>query len=567
MLITPRTAPARATHTLLQQGVPSILAPLYAARGVTDKHQLDTRLTALLPPDQLLHAAEAARLLADAIAAQRRILIVADYDCDGATACAIALRALRMMGALNLSYLVPDRFRYGYGLTPAIVDLARPLKPDILITVDNGIASFDGIARARQYGITTLITDHHLPAATLPEADLIVNPNQPGCPFPSKALAGCGVIYYVMLALRAELRRRGHFSQGREPNLGTLLDLVALGTVADVVPLDHNNRILVAQGLARIRANRLQPGLRALFAVAGRQPERATTFDLGFAAGPRLNAAGRLDDMRLGIECLLTDDPAAALNAAQTLDRLNRERRSIEQDMQQTALLMLQDLDPGHSAGISLFEEDWHQGVIGIVAGRLKERYHRPTIAFARADGGLIKGSGRSIEGLHMRDALDLIATRHSGLLLTFGGHAMAAGLTLREPDFPRFTAIWQDTCAELLDPAALAQRIETDGPLPPSACNLDTAYLLQSQVWGQNFPSPRFNDRFTIHSQRLLKDRHLKLQLISDHSSQPLEAICFDHPETMPPRVHAVYRLDPNEYNGTTRLQLLVEHLQPAGD
>ena len=565
MQITARRANTRAVETLTAHGAHPLLARLYAARGVRHAQELDERLSALLPPDALLGADAAARLLADAIAAQTRILIVADYDCDGATACAIALRALRAMGAQHLDYIVPDRQRHGYGLSPAIVELAAARQPGLLITVDNGIASFEGIAQARSRGIATLITDHHLPADTLPEADVIVNPNQPGCPFPSKALAGCGVIFYVMLALRAELRRRGHFRQQTEPNLADLLDLVALGTVADVVPLDHNNRILVAQGLKRIRAGRMQPGLRALFAIAGRAPERASTFDLGFAAGPRLNAAGRLDDMRLGIECLLTDDAAAALNLARALDQHNRARRDIEQAMQERAEARLQDFDPGKSLAISLFEADWHQGVIGIVAGRLRERYHRPALAFARAEGGLIKGSGRSIAGLHMRDALDLVAKRHPDLILTFGGHAMAAGLTLREADHARFSRIWQETCAELLPAEALQARIETDGSLEDGWRSLDTAYLLDAQVWGQNFPAPRFADRFTIARQRLLKERHLKLQLIATGETQPLDAICFNHAQTMPEQVDVVYRLDANEYNGQTRLQLMVEHLQAA--
>ena len=397
----------------------------------------------MLPPALLTHAAKAAVLLADAIEAQARILIVADYDCDGATACAIGIRALRAMASdsgAHIDYLVPNRFTYGYGLTPGIVDLAATMTPDLIVTVDNGIASIEGVARANELGIATLITDHHLPADELPAAECIVNPNQPGCTFPSKHLAGVGVMFYVMLALRAELRQRGWFEgERKEPNLGALLDLVALGTVADVVKLDQNNRILVNQGLKRMREGKLTPGLRAIFRAAGRDPAKATSLDLGFIVGPRLNAAGRLADMSLGIEALITDDEGRALSIAQQLDALNRERKDIESGMQDQALIHLETLYTGDGAGVALFDPEWHQGVIGILASRIKDKLHRPVFAFAPGENGEIKGSGRSIPGLHLRDALDLISKRSPGLLLRFGGHAMAAGATMMEANFPRF--------------------------------------------------------------------------------------------------------------------------------
>jgi single-stranded-DNA-specific exonuclease len=559
--IAPRSSPVRAVQGLMDAGVHPLLARIYAARGVVRPSELDYTLKALLPPAALLGAAEAAQLLADAIEADARLLIVADYDCDGATACAVGMRALRAFGA-DVGYLVPNRFEYGYGLTPAIVELAARMQPDVLITVDNGIASVEGVAAARSYGMATVITDHHLPGAALPQADVIVNPNQPGCDFPSKALAGVGVMFYTMLALRAELRERGAFNGRNEPNLAELLDLVALGTVADVVNLDHNNRVLVSQGLARMRAGRVQPGLRALFAVAGREPERAATFDLGFALGPRLNAAGRMSDMSLGIECLITDDPARALNIAQQLDALNRERRAVEQDMQETALERLAGFDPGNTASASLFEPDWHQGVIGIVAGRLKEKLHRPVIAFARGNDGELKGSGRSISGLHLRDALDLVSKRHPELILRFGGHAMAAGLTIREADYALFAATFEEVVAALLDPADLARRIDTDGALESGWMSLDTARLIEQDIWGQGFAAPVFDDRFRVDNQRVLKDRHLKLQL-SKHGTR-YDAIQFNFADSAPADIHAAFRLASNEYNGVTKLQLMVEHFEP---
>ncbi len=557
-----RPIPLRSCEMLTQQGIHPLLARLYAARGVQDRSQIDYSLKALLAPETLSGAHDAAVMLADAIEADARLLIVADYDCDGATACAVGIRALRAMGA-QVSYLVPNRFEYGYGLTPEIVDLAAHAEPDIIITVDNGIASVDGVARANELGISVLVTDHHLPGDELPAADVIVNPNQPGCTFPSKAIAGCGVMFYVMLALRAELRSRGAFAGKDEPNLGNLLDLVALGTVADVVKLDHNNRVLVTQGMQRIRADRMVPGLRALFAAAAREPERANAFDLGFALGPRLNAAGRLSDMSLGIECLITDDFARAMSLAQQLDTMNRERREIEQGMQEEAEAQLAGIDVGESKSLALFHPDWHQGVIGIVASRIKERAHRPTIAFARGAEGELKGSGRSIPGLHLRDALDLVSKREPGLLIRFGGHAMAAGLTVREDDLERFRTQFEQAVTEMVEPSALTRTIETDGALEASLMNLNAAALMEAETWGQGFPQPVFSDCFEVRNQRLLKDKHLKLALVKDGTA--FDAIWFNRAEPLPARVTAAYRLDINEYQGVRRVQLMVEHAEAA--
>ena len=552
-----RPVPTRAALMLEQAGVHPLLARLYAARGIRSADELDHRLNALLPPSALTHADAAARLLADAIASRRRILIVADYDCDGATACAVGLRALRQLGA-SVDYLVPNRFATGYGLSPEVVRLALPFRPDLIVTVDNGIASVDGVAEARRHGIATLITDHHLPGPELPAADIIVNPNQAGCNFPSKAMAGVGVMFYVMLALRAELRRRGAFSADNEPNFAELLDLVALGTVADVVPLDRNNRVLVAQGLARIRSGRVQPGLRALLAIAGRDLATTSTFDLGFVAGPRINAAGRLADMSLGIEALITDDPARALNIAQQLDAINRERRAIEADMRDAADILLEDLDAENRASITLFDPDWHQGVIGILAGRVKDRLHRPTFAFARGNDGVVKGSGRSISGLHLRDALDLVAKRNPHLLLRFGGHAAAAGVTLAEDDVAEFEASFEDVCRQLIAPADLQRILATDGGLESGYRSIETARLLRGEVWGQALPAPLFADVFSVDNQKLLKDKHTKLTL--RQGKQRYEAIRFNHTEPAPANILAAYRLEINDWNGVASLQLMIE-------
>jgi single-stranded-DNA-specific exonuclease len=560
--IADRPVPTRARLTLEQAGVHPLLARLYAARGVAAADELDTRLAALLPPDTLKGAAAAARLLADAIAQGKKLLIVADYDCDGATACAVGIRALRLFGA-NVDYLVPDRFKLGYGLSPEVVRLAAPQKPDIIVTVDNGIASVEGVAEANRLGIATLITDHHLPGPELPAAAVIVNPNQPGCNFASRAIAGVGVMFYVMLALRAELRGRGAFADRPEPNLATLLDLVALGTVADVVPLDRNNRVLVSQGIARMREGRMQPGIRALFAVAGRDPRQASTFDLGFALGPRLNAAGRLADMALGIECLITDDAGRAMNIATELDTLNRERRSIEAGMQAGAETFIESIDAASRASLTLFDPDWHQGVVGILAGRVKERLHRPTFAFARGDDEQLKGSGRSIPGLHLRDALDLVAKRSPDLLLRFGGHAAAAGVTLLEERLNEFEQLFEEVASELLSPAQLARTLETDGPLETGYLSLASAQLLRNEIWGQGFPAPMFSDEFEVASQKLLKDKHLKLALRKGKARY--EAIRFNCADPAPARIRAAFRIDANEYMGIESLQLVIEHFEAA--
>ncbi len=553
----------RHAELLAQQGLHPVMARLMAARGLKEPAELATGLEALIRPEALTHVDHAAAFLADAIEAGKRLVIVADYDCDGATACAVGIRGLRALGA-RVDYIVPNRFEYGYGLTPEIVDLTvREKSPDIILTVDNGIASIAGVDEANRRGIPVVVTDHHLPAAELPAAAVIVNPNQPGCGFPSKNLAGVGVMFYTLLALRAELRRRGHFDAATQPRLDALLDLVALGTVADVVKLDANNRVLVAQGLKRIRAGRAHAGLAALFSVASRDIRRATPFDLGFAAGPRLNAAGRLADMSLGIECLLTDDTTRAWDIARQLEAINRERRDIEADMQETALASLEDVDPRDNATLTLFDPDWHQGVIGIVASRLKEKFYRPTITFAPAGDGTIKGSGRSIPGFHLRDALDLVYKRHPQLIEKFGGHAMAAGLSLREDDFDAFAQAFEQVGREWLTAADLEHVLETDGSLEPEYFSLDFIALLNEQVWGQGFAPPLFCDEFRVLNQRVLKERHLKLQLEKD--GRQFDAIWFNHADGLPARVRAAYRLDANEFNGRTSVQLMIEFAEAA--
>ncbi|MFI4941158.1 MAG: single-stranded-DNA-specific exonuclease RecJ [Burkholderiales bacterium] len=559
--IVTRPYPFRTSELLRQQGVHPVLARLYAARGLADTRELSIELTALFAPSGLLHINDAAIYLADAIAARKKLVIVADYDCDGATACAVALRGLRAMGA-QVDYIVPNRFEYGYGLTPEIVGLAVQEKsPDIIITVDNGIASVEGVAEANRRGIDVVVTDHHLPGDALPAARVIVNPNQPACGFPSKNLAGVGVMFYVLLALRAELRQRGAFDAQTQPKLDALLDLVALGTVADVVKLDANNRILVAQGLKRIRAGRMQAGIAALFRAAGREARRATPFDLGFAVGPRLNAAGRLADMSLGIECLTTDDPGRAWAIAQELDTINRERRGIEAEMQVTALAVLDNFSPKDSATISVFDASWHQGVIGIVASRLKDKYYRPTITFAPAGAGLIKGSGRSIAGFHLRDALDLVSKHAPTLIEKFGGHAMAAGLTIRADQFDAFAEAFEQVGRTWLDSRQLERVVETDGSLEDAYFTTQFIELIDAQVWGQGFAPPLFCDEFKVINQRILKERHLKLLLEKD--GRNYEAIWFGHADALPAKARVAYRLDANEYNGITRVQLMVEHAE----
>jgi single-stranded-DNA-specific exonuclease len=551
------------TQQLTDSGMPALLARIYAARGISSSSQLDTGLSRLLPFTQLKNAQQMAGLLADAIAANRKLLIVADYDADGATACAVGLRGLRSLGA-QVDFIVPNRFEYGYGLTPEIVRLAALSSPDIIVTVDNGIASVEGVAEARRLGIEVLVTDHHLPGDSLPDALCIVNPNQPGCTFPSKNLAGVGVMFYVLLALRAELRTRGAFTVKPEPNLGNLLDLVALGTVADVVKLDENNRILVQQGLLRMRAGRACAGITALLQVARKLPEQASAYEMGFIVGPRLNAAGRLEDMGLGIQCLLTDDANEADEIAARLDSLNQERRSIEADMQQAALVALENIDPTDGYSLALFDESWHQGVIGILASRLKDRFHRPVIAFARAQNGEIKGSGRSIPGLHLRDALDLVSKRHPHLILKFGGHAMAAGLSLREENFAEFQSAFEAVSQGLLTPADLTKILETDGALNAAEFSVEMARSLEQQVWGQGFPQPLFDGVFKVESQRVVGEKHLKLKLSS--SAGAFEAIHFFCADPMPASIRAVYSLGINDYNGKVNLQLIVRHWQAAG-
>jgi single-stranded-DNA-specific exonuclease len=548
---------------LRQGGVHPVLARIYAARGLTDVRELSSELAALSPPSGLKHIDAAAVFLADAIGAGKKMTIVADYDCDGATACATALRGLWAMGA-QVDYIVPDRVVHGYGLTPEIVELtAREKAPDIIITVDNGIASIDGVAAAKRRGIEVVVTDHHLPGDALPDARVIVNPNQPECGFPSKNLAGVGVVFYVLLALRAELRRRGVFDAQTQPKLDTLLDLVALGTVADVVKLDANNRILVAQGIKRMRAGRMHPGVAALFRVAGREARSASPFDLGFAVGPRLNAAGRLDDMSLGIECLTTDDEGRAWAIAQQLNEINLKRREIEAEMQDTALLHLDDFQPADSSTIAVFDEGWHQGVIGIVASRLKEKFFRPTITFAPGGEGWIKGSGRSIPGFHLRDALDLVSKRVPGLIDKFGGHAMAAGLTIRHEGFKSFSDAFEAVGRAWLTEAQLERVIETDGPLEDDYYSTQFIELMDGQVWGQGFAPPVFCDEFRVVSQRILKDRHLKLLL--ERNGRRYDAIWFGCVDALGDRARVAFRLDANEYNGVTKVQLLVEHAEPA--
>ena len=654
MKIIARQVPPRAAWALEQAGVHPLLARLFAARGVQSHDELDDGLARLLPPAGLKGIADAARLLADAIGQQQRICIVADYDCDGATACAVAVRGLRLLGAQHVEYLVPDRVVDGYGLTPAIARRVKERGADVLVTVDNGIASVDGVAEAKALGLTVLITDHHLPGETLPSADATVNPNQPGCGFESKSMAGVGVMFYVLLALRTELRERGVFDkppstagppqgasapsggsaahavasvgasaiagppqgasaplggsaahavasvgasasagppQGAsaplggsaahavatvvavrptQPRLEPLLPLVALGTVADVVRLDANNRRLVAQGLKRIRAGHAPAGITALFTAAGRKQHAATAFDFGFALGPRINAAGRLADMALGIECLLTDDPSHAAVLAAQLDAINRERRDIEGGMREQALLMAESLfaaDEAPPEAISVFDAEFHEGVVGIVASRIKDKLHRPTFVFAASGApgahGDLKGSGRSIAGFHLRDALDLVAKRHPGVLLKFGGHAMAAGCTLAAGQFEVFEQALAQVAREWLDAAALTRRIDTDGALAPEYCRADLVDSLHREVWGQGFAPPTFSEEVEVLSQRLVGEKHLSLKL--RHQGRPVDGIWFGHTDPLPAKVLLAFRLDVNEWKGERRVQFLVEGAQRA--
>ena len=565
MKIIARDIPPRAVWALEQAGVHPLLARLYAARGVSSKEDLDESLAKLLPPSTLLGIDRAAALLADAIAQDKRLCIVADYDCDGATACAVALRGLRLLGAKHVSYLVPDRVVDGYGLTAPISQRVKDQGADVLITVDNGIASMDGVAHAKRLGLQVLVTDHHLPAAELPNADVIVNPNQPGCPFESKSIAGVGVMFYVLLALRSELRTRGVFDAASQPKLDVLLPLVALGTVADVVKLDANNRRLVAQGLKRVRAGAMPVGLASLFVASGRVAAVATTFDFGFALGPRINAAGRLSDMTLGIECLVTDDPAQADTLAKTLDGINRERRVIEGDMREQAMNIVEGLfDEGDEPppAICVFDPDFHEGVVGIVASRIKDKLHRPSFVFAASAAPgkehELKGSGRSIPGFHLRDALDLVAKRYPGVLLRFGGHAMAAGCTIAEEHFDDFEQGLNEVAQEWLDEATLTRRLETDGPLAPEYRRVDLVDTLHKEVWGQGFAAPTFSEEVEVISQRLVGEKHLALKL--KHQGQPVDGIWFGHTDPLPAKVTIAFRLDADEWNGVRRVKFLIE-------
>jgi single-stranded-DNA-specific exonuclease len=570
----PRTAGAQ-----FSQSLHPVLQAIYAARGLRGDADTDLSLTGMLPPADMLNIDSAVQLLVACLREQKRILIVADFDADGATSCALSVLCLRAMGFQHVDYLVPNRFEYGYGLTPEIVQVALARAPQLLMTVDNGIASHAGITLARQHGIDVLVTDHHLPADTLPDANCILNPNQPGCRFGSKSLAGVGVVFYLMVALRAALRAQDWFAENKlpEPNMGSYLDLVALGTVADVVPLDQNNRRLVKQGLNNLRAGRARPGILALLDVAGRNPARINASDLGFAAGPRLNAAGRLDDMTRGIECLLCDDPVTARAYALELDGLNRDRRLIEQGMQQEALAHLQQLqlDASTRRSVCLYDSRWHQGVIGILASRIKDRLHRPVVIFADAgtdaDGeALIKGSARSIAGVHIRDLFDAVATHNPGLLTKFGGHAMAAGLSLRRDDFEAFALAVE---RELQDHAAehFTPQVFTDGVLDGNCMTLEFAQMLRDAgPWGQHFPEPLFDGKFGVVSVRVLSGKHLKLVLQVPGAKQIVDAIAFNQPaeiletaEQGAAAVRALYRLDVNEYNGNCSPQLLVERLE----
>ena len=570
MKIVARDIPPRSAWALEQAGIHPLLAQLYAARGVQSIQELDDGLARLIAPSEMRGTQEAATLLADAIAGDKKLCIVADYDCDGATACAVGIRGLKLLGARHVDYIVPDRVVDGYGLTSPISQRVKDSGADVLITVDNGIASFDGVATAKALGLQVLVTDHHLPAAlngqiVLPPADVIVNPNQPGCTFESKSIAGVGVMFYVLLALRAELRRRRVFDASNQPKLDALLPLVALGTVADVVKLDANNRRLVAQGLKRIRALSLPAGLASLFVAAGRSAPVATTFDFGFALGPRINAAGRLSDMTLGIECLLTDDAARGDELAKTLDGINRERREIEGHMREQAFAIAEGLfdeDEEPPAAICVFDPDFHEGVVGIVASRIKDKLHRPTFVFAASAAPgkehELKGSGRSIPGFHLRDALDLVAKRYPGVLLRFGGHAMAAGCTMAEEHFDDFEQGLNEVAQEWLDAATLTRRLDTDGPLKPEYRRIELVDALHKEVWGQGFAPPTFSEEVEVVSQRLVGEKHLALKL--KHQGQPVDGIWFGHTEPLPARVKLAFRLDADAWNGIRRVRFLVE-------
>ena len=552
-----------------------LLQRIYQSRGIDSQASLERRLNCLPEPQSMTGLDAATLRLVTAAQNQQSVLIVGDFDADGATSSALMVLGLRAMGFQGVDFLVPNRFDYGYGLTPEIVDLAAGKSPDLIITVDNGISSVEGVARANKLGIEVIVTDHHLPGSQLPDAVAIVNPNQQGCDFPSKNLAGVGVAFYLLIALRTELRQQQWFDQQQiaEPNLSQWLDLVALGTVADVVPLDQVNRALVHQGLLRIRSGHSRPGIQALLRIAGKNPARLVATDLGFALGPRLNAAGRLDDISLGIQCLLCDDPQQALHTAQALDELNQDRKSIETGMQQQALAIVEQLgleDKSMPAALCLFQPDWHQGVVGLLASRIKEKYHRPVVAFARGDNGELKGSSRSIPGLHIRDALDAVATQNPGLITKFGGHAMAAGLSLTEDKLAEFEQAFQQQVAELISEDDLQARLVTDGSLDAHQLSMHTAELLRDAgPWGQQFPEPCFQGDFHIVQQRIVGEKHLKLVLAPQNQPEiAIDAIWFNidtarWPNHQAEIVHCVYRLDINEFRGVENLQLMVQHLQ----
>lgn len=547
-----------AEQNLLAQGIDPLLARLYATRSVQNKQETEHNLTNLLPFHNIKNIQVASERLAEAIHHQDKILIVADYDADGATACALGIFGLQAMGA-KVDFLVPNRFEHGYGLTPQIAELAAQADTNLLVTVDNGIASLAGVQRAQQLGMDVLITDHHLPGEKLPDC-IIVNPNQPGDTFASKSLAGVGVVFYVLMALRQHLRRHGWFNpQHPEPNLAQWLDLVALGTVADVVPLDHNNRILVAQGLKRIRAGKMQIGVSALFSIAKRKPQQAHAMDLGFCIAPRLNAAGRLDDMNLGIACLICNDREQARDLAKQLDDLNHERRQIQRSMQNQATLQLAKINPADNYSIVAYNDNWHQGVVGILAGRLRENYHRPSIVFAPAEDGTLRGSGRSIPGLHLRDALDLVSKQQPELIQKFGGHSMAAGLSLLAANLPAFQQIFESICRQLINPVDLDHTFQTDGALDSQYLNLATAQLLNALVWGHNFPEPCFCNEFNVVSQQAVGTGHLKA--ILRHNNQEYEAMFFRCTIILPAYIRAVYRLIANEWRQKWELQLYIDY------
>ena len=583
-LFSQRPFSERTATWLEQSGLHPLLARLYAARGLQSPEELSLDLKQLLSPTEIKNCISTASLLANILEKEEPMLIVADYDCDGATACAVGVRGLRMLGGPKtpIQFLVPNRFTMGYGLTPEVVELAakQSPKPKYLITVDNGIASEAGVDRARELGMEVIVTDHHLPGDRLPKATAIINPNQPGCTFPSKALAGVGVMFYLLVALRAELRKRGKFTNETQPKVENLLDLVALGTVADVAQLDRNNRVLVSNGLKRIQAGISQPGMQALFQAASRDPRKANTFDLGFAIGPRLNAAGRLADMTLGIRLLLTDNDDDAMTLAQELDRINRERRVIETGMQEAALAHLaEDQLAGTIAqrtSICLWNPEWHQGVVGIVASRLKERFNRPAIVFAPADGSTgeeLRGSGRSLSGFHLRDALDIVSKREPDLILKFGGHAMAAGLTIRKNDFEKFDACFQEVASSLLTDELLERRHTHDGALQPSDFTPEIGDLLAQEIWGQGFPQPVFYGEFEITQQSLMKEKHLRLMVRplgvtgNNMGSKPITAVWFNRTQSLPAKAKLAYRLVTDRYQGQARIQLMIEaHDESAG-